>query len=148
MHCNDVNDVYTTLTGTPMILAEEMTDTNQCNPMQWCEWCEHYTYRNTFVMFAKEIFDYPELEEHPLLCNHLGKEICDLLLASIETFEWGCLTFRQNPQKKLLSESILFKYRWLLVKMEKREASVAVQSFMWQLTSFPGNSHGCKFWIF
>ena len=24
-------------------------------------------------MFAKEIFDYPELEEHPLLCNHLGK---------------------------------------------------------------------------
>ena len=30
-------------------------------------------FRNTFVMFAKEIFDYPELEEHPLLCNHLGK---------------------------------------------------------------------------
>ena len=24
-------------------------------------------------MFAKEIFDYPELEEHPLLCNHLGE---------------------------------------------------------------------------
>ena len=24
-------------------------------------------------MFAKETFDYPELEEHPLLCNHLGK---------------------------------------------------------------------------
>ena len=23
-------------------------------------------------MFAKETFDYPELEEHPLLCNHLG----------------------------------------------------------------------------
>ena len=23
-------------------------------------------------MFAKEIFDYPELEEHPQLCNHLG----------------------------------------------------------------------------
>ena len=23
-------------------------------------------------MFAKEIFDYPELEEHPLLWNHLG----------------------------------------------------------------------------
>ena len=70
---NDVN-VYTALTGTPMILAEEMTDTNQCNPLRWCVWCEHYTYRNTFVMFAKEIFDYPELEEHPLLCNHLGKK--------------------------------------------------------------------------
>ena len=25
-------------------------------------------------MFAKETFDYPELEEHPLLCNHLGNE--------------------------------------------------------------------------
>ena len=25
-------------------------------------------------MFAKEIFDYPELEEHPLLCNHLGDD--------------------------------------------------------------------------
>ena len=25
------------------------------------------------MMFAKEIFDYPELEEHPLLCNHLGE---------------------------------------------------------------------------
>ena len=23
-------------------------------------------------MFAKEIFDYPELEEHPQLCNRLG----------------------------------------------------------------------------
>ena len=32
-------------------------------------------FRNTFVMFAKEIFDYPELEEHPLLCNHLGNNI-------------------------------------------------------------------------
>ena len=30
-------------------------------------------FRNTFVMFAKETFDYPELEEHPLLCNHLGE---------------------------------------------------------------------------
>ena len=26
------------------------------------------------MMFAKEIFDYPELEEHPLLCNHLGDD--------------------------------------------------------------------------
>ena len=24
-------------------------------------------------MFARETFDYPELEEHPLLCNHLGR---------------------------------------------------------------------------
>ena len=70
--------------------------------------CEHYTYRNTFVMFAKEIFDYPELEEHPLLCNHLGKKKYN--------FFHG--------------ERSLFKYRWLSVKMEKKEASVAVQSFM------------------
>ena len=33
---------------------------------------QYNIYRNTFVMFAKEIFEYPELEEHPLLCNHLG----------------------------------------------------------------------------
>ena len=26
-------------------------------------------------MFARETFDYPELEEHPLLCNHLGKTL-------------------------------------------------------------------------
>ena len=38
-------------------------------------------------MFAKEIFDYPELEEHPLLCNHLGKKKYKFLLVSIETFE-------------------------------------------------------------
>merc|ERR1712106_411653 len=31
--------------------------------------------RNTFVMVAKEIFDYPELEEHPLLCNHLAPKL-------------------------------------------------------------------------
>jgi hypothetical protein len=30
-------------------------------------------FRKTAVMFAKEIFDYPELEEHPMLSNHLGK---------------------------------------------------------------------------
>ena len=27
------------------------------------------------MMFARETFDYPELEEHPLLCNHLGKTL-------------------------------------------------------------------------
>ncbi len=30
-------------------------------------------FRKTAVMFAKEIFDYPELEEHPMLSNHLGE---------------------------------------------------------------------------
>ena len=32
-------------------------------------------FRNTSIMFAKEIFDYPELEEHPQLSNHLGNII-------------------------------------------------------------------------
>jgi len=31
--------------------------------------------RNTFVLFAKETFDYPELEEHPFLCNHLAPKL-------------------------------------------------------------------------
>ena len=29
--------------------------------------------RKTYVLFCREIFDYAELEEHPYLCNHLGK---------------------------------------------------------------------------
>ncbi len=29
--------------------------------------------RRTYVLFCRENFDYPELEEHPVLCNHLGK---------------------------------------------------------------------------
>ena len=29
--------------------------------------------RRTYVLFCREIFDYAELEEHPYLCNHLGK---------------------------------------------------------------------------
>ena len=28
---------------------------------------------NCRLLFAKEVFDYPELEDHELLCNHLGK---------------------------------------------------------------------------
>jgi len=31
--------------------------------------------RNTSIMFAKELFDYPELEEHPLLQNHLAPKL-------------------------------------------------------------------------
>jgi hypothetical protein len=31
--------------------------------------------RKTRVLFCREIFDYAELEEHPFLCNHLGKNI-------------------------------------------------------------------------
>lgn len=28
---------------------------------------------NCRVLFAKEAFEYPELEDHELLCNHLGE---------------------------------------------------------------------------
>ena len=31
--------------------------------------------RKTHILFCREIFDYAELEEHPYLCNHLGKSI-------------------------------------------------------------------------
>lgn len=30
------------------------------------------TQRNTRVLFCKDTFDYPDLEGHELLCNHLG----------------------------------------------------------------------------
>jgi hypothetical protein len=29
--------------------------------------------RKTYVVYCSENFDYPELEEHPYLCNHLGE---------------------------------------------------------------------------
>ena len=29
--------------------------------------------RKTYVLFCRDNFDYAELEEHPHLCNHLGK---------------------------------------------------------------------------
>lgn len=32
-----------------------------------CPW------KNTRILFCKETFDYPELEGHELLCNHLGE---------------------------------------------------------------------------
>ncbi len=35
--------------------------------------CVIYNFRRTYILFCRENFDYPELEEHPHLCNHLGK---------------------------------------------------------------------------
>lgn len=29
--------------------------------------------RNTHILFCKDTFDYPDLEGHELLCNHLGE---------------------------------------------------------------------------
>ena len=31
--------------------------------------------RKTYVLFCRENFDYPELEEHPYLCNHLAPKL-------------------------------------------------------------------------
>lgn len=28
---------------------------------------------NCRILFARDVFDYPDLEDHELLCNHLGK---------------------------------------------------------------------------
>lgn len=35
---------------------------------------------NTRVVFCKDTFDYPELEDHQLLCNHLGQLLLSLVL--------------------------------------------------------------------
>ena len=32
--------------------------------------------KTTKILFCKDTFDYPELEGHELLCNHLGELIC------------------------------------------------------------------------
>ena len=36
--------------------------------------------RKTRVLFCREIFDYAELEEHPFLCNHLGKKCFNVVV--------------------------------------------------------------------
>lgn len=33
--------------------------------------------RRSYVLFCRDNFDYAELEEHPHLCNHLGKYFSD-----------------------------------------------------------------------
>lgn len=44
---------------------------------------------NTRVVFCKSTFDYPELEDHELLCNHLGNHLisppCHLAVAARNT---------------------------------------------------------------
>jgi hypothetical protein len=39
--------------------------------------------RNTRILFCKDTFDYPDLEGHELLCNHLG----ELIMCFFFTFE-------------------------------------------------------------
>ena len=55
------------------------------------------------MMFAKEIFDYPELEEHPLLCNHLGnyKNIINCLYCKNNNFSAPKLKGRPRKRRKL-----------------------------------------------
>lgn len=41
--------------------------------------------RNTRVLFCKDTFDYPDLEGHELLCNHLGKiNNCDRVFIKVQ----------------------------------------------------------------
>ena len=54
-------------------------------------------------MFAKEIFDYPELEEHPLLCNHLGKKKLTCHLQALKHLNKGASLLDKILKKKLLS---------------------------------------------
>jgi hypothetical protein len=41
--------------------------------------------RNTRILFCKDTFDYPDLEGHELLCNHLGELIAYLFLNKSNT---------------------------------------------------------------
>lgn len=48
--------------------------------------------RNTRVLYCKDTFDYPDLEGHELLCNHLGEYIL-WLQKIIKTVTAFCLCF-------------------------------------------------------
>lgn len=47
---------------------------------------------NCRLLFSKEVFDYPELEDHELLCNHLGKKV--ILFYSLVRFSWKNEVYR------------------------------------------------------
>ena len=53
-------------------------------------------------MFAKETFDYPELEEHPLLCNHLGniKQTVKLSFTRVSPFIFSPETEGATAEKE------------------------------------------------
>ena len=57
-------------------------------------------------MFARETFDYPELEEHPLLCNHLGRATAIILshesnVHNVNLFSAPKLKGRPRKRRKL-----------------------------------------------
>ena len=54
--------------------------------------------KRTYVLFCRENFDYPELEEHPYLCNHLG------MLKKFSNFGRRKIGFHEKP--KLFSPEI------------------------------------------
>lgn len=45
----------------------------------------------TRVLFCRDTFDYPDLETHELLCNHLGKSSCDTEW-TVPSYTWGSQT--------------------------------------------------------
>ena len=56
------------------------------------------------MMFARETFDYPELEEHPLLCNHLGKTrnyLKSRIVLNVNLFSAPKLKGRPRKRRKL-----------------------------------------------
>ena len=75
--------------------------------VEWLVQCiELIVFRNTFVMFARETFDYPELEEHPLLCNHLGRATAIILsheynVHNVNLFSAPKLKGRPRKRRKL-----------------------------------------------
>ena len=44
--------------------------------------------RKTRILYCGESFDYPELEEHPYLCNHLGEHFAFILRTFSFTSKW------------------------------------------------------------
>ncbi|KAJ9598105.1 hypothetical protein L9F63_026790, partial [Diploptera punctata] len=56
--------------------------------------------RNTRILFCKDTFDYPDLEGHELLCNHLVMAICSVLDLSLNE-----MSKHYEPSTVLLSPS-------------------------------------------
>jgi len=59
--------------------------------------------RDTRVLFCKDTFDYPDLEGHELLCNHLGKN--DTLFASDFDKPLAITRTRRFLSLKIVSEN-------------------------------------------
>ena len=56
--------------------------------------------RRTYILFCRDSFEYAELEEHPFLCNHLGKQV------KLRLTKTGCRG--KKAHNKTVSSSTVF----------------------------------------